>query len=142
MKKITDERLVLKNLQNIKIAYIVQTIGILAILGYDCYKGGVAAMRENPLWLVFMATAVVSAYLSMNVSVAHEKEIQTPRKSLLISIAVLTAIAAVIAFLVSITPGFGWKDSFLIGGILFICGLIPVIYVYRLRVKEQEDLED
>lgn len=48
MKKITDERLILRNLKNIKITYIVQTIGILSILGYDFFRG-LDRMRENPL---------------------------------------------------------------------------------------------
>ena len=45
MKKITDERLVLRNLQHIRIAFIVQTLGILSILGYELYQGGLEGMR-------------------------------------------------------------------------------------------------
>lgn len=51
MKKIKDERLVLNNLQDIRIIYIVQTIGILCILGYAFFQGGLEEMRANPLWL-------------------------------------------------------------------------------------------
>ncbi|WP_331490738.1 hypothetical protein [Aquibacillus rhizosphaerae] len=78
MKKITDERLVLRNLQNIRIVYIVQTLGILIILAYELIQGGMDGMRNNPVWIVFMVSIVVSAYLSMNVSLAHEnvKKIQ------------------------------------------------------------------
>ncbi|MBY0099579.1 hypothetical protein [Mesobacillus maritimus] len=142
MKKISDERLVLRNLQNIKITYIVQTIGILGILGYELAQGGVEGMRQNPLWLVFMLTSVVYAYMTMSVSVEHETKMKDPKKSLMISVVVLILIALVVAYLTSITPNFGYGDGGLIGAIIFICGYIPCHYVYRLRQKQQEDLED
>lgn len=142
MKKITDERLMLRNLQNIKIAYIVQTMGVLCILGYDFIQGGMERMCENPLWKVFMLTAVVAGYLSMSIGVEHEKEIKDPKKSFIIGMVVLTVIVAVFAYLTSITPNFGWGDGLLIGAIIFICGFIPIVYVYKLRVKQVQELED
>ena len=83
MKKIKDERLILKNLKNIRIAYIIQTVGILGILGYDLVTKGLDGMRENPLWLVFMITTVISAYLSMSISADHESN-ENPRKRALV----------------------------------------------------------
>ena len=142
MKKIKDERLILINLQNIRIVYIVQTIGILFILGYTFFQGGLEEMRANPLWLLFILTSVVFAYLSMNVNVANEKMVKNPRKSLSISMVILTVIAIIVAYLTSITPNYGWTDGMLLGVVLFICGLIPSYYIYRLRVKEKDDFED
>lgn len=135
MKKITDERLIFKNLQNIKIAYTIQTLGILCILGYDFFQGGLEQMRSNPLWFLFILTSVVSAYLSMSVSIEHEKENINPKKSFMISLTVLTAIVVISASLISITPGYGWGEGLLVGGVIFICGLTPLYYVYRLRMK-------
>lgn len=80
MKKIKDERLKLQNLKNIRIAYIIQTVGILGILGYDFIAKGPDGMRANPLWIVFMITAIISAYLSMSVSVDHESNEKEPKK--------------------------------------------------------------
>ncbi|MCM3737580.1 hypothetical protein M3215_17705 [Bacillus cytotoxicus] len=142
MKKITDERLILRSLQHIKIAYIVQTTGILCILGYDFIQGGMERVTKNPLWMVFMLTAIVAGYLSMSVSVEHEKEIKDPKKSFIVSMVVLTVVAAAFTYLTSITPNFGWGDGLLIGTIVFICGIIPVVYIYKLRVKQVQDLED
>ncbi|GIN86208.1 hypothetical protein J6TS2_25940 [Heyndrickxia sporothermodurans] len=51
MKKIKDERLILQNLNNIRIAFIVQTLGIIGILGYDLFTNGIDEMRNNPLWI-------------------------------------------------------------------------------------------
>lgn len=142
MKKITDERLILRNLQHIRIAYIVQTLGIICILGYEFFRGGLDGMRENPLWMVFMVTTIVYLYLSMSVSVEHEKELKNPKKSFIISLAVLTVIVLAVAYLTSITPNFGWTEGVIIGVILFICGLIPMYYVYKLRKKQEQDLDD
>ncbi|MHA6252556.1 hypothetical protein [Oceanobacillus sp. CAU 1775] len=139
MEKITDERLVLKNLKTIRIAYLVQTIGILGILGYDFITKGFDGMRENPLWIVFILTSVVAAYLSMNISVDHENEKINPRKSLIISLIVLAVIAATIGLSVSLTEGFDVISGIISGGVLFICGLIPLVYIYYLRTKRQKD---
>lgn len=142
MIKITDERLILRNLQHIRISYIVQTIGILCILGYELYKGGVEGMTRNPLWLVFMLTTIVYAYLSMSTSVEQERRNKNPKKSFIISLTVVTVIDAAISVFTAITPGFNWKNGILIGAILFICGIIPVYYIYRLRMKQEDDNEE
>lgn len=139
MRKIQDERLILKNLKNIRIAYIIQTTGILAILGYDLMTKGLDGMTENPLWLVFMITTVISAFLSISISVDHEGIEKSSKKGLRISLLVLIAISTVVGFFTSITEGFSIIDGVIIGGILFICGLIPVIYVYYLRTKRQDN---
>ena len=142
MKKITDERLVVRNLQHVRIAYIVQTLGILGILGYELIQGGLDQMRENPLWLVFMITSIIYAYLTMSTSVEHEKRIKNPRKSLKNSLIVLLVIGAALAYFVSITPDSNWGMGILIGGIIVICGAIPTIYIYRLRIKQLKEYED
>ncbi|MBS4209990.1 hypothetical protein [Bacillus sp. FJAT-50079] len=142
MKKIRDERLNLKNLQHVRMTYVIQTIGIVCILGYNFIQGGVEEMRANPLWIVFMLSTVVYLYLTMSVSVEHEKEIKNPKKSFAISLIVLMIIVGAVAYLTSITPNFGWVDGLLMGAIIFICGLIPVYYVYRLRMKQAESFDD
>ncbi|MBH0158759.1 hypothetical protein IHV10_20450 [Fictibacillus sp. 5RED26] len=138
MNKITDERLVLQNLKNIRIAYIVQTVGILGILGYDFVTKGLDGMRENPLWLVFILTTAIFAYLSMSISADHESNKINPKKSLSISLVVIVFISTVVGFFVSLTDGFDIVDGVIMGGILFICGFIPIVYIYSLRKKRQD----
>lgn len=139
MKKITDERLVLQNLKNIRIAFIIQTIGILGILGYDLVTSGLDEMRQNPLWTIFIITGVVLAYLSMSISADHEDHKINPRKSLIISLAILIFISTIVGFLVSVTEGFSIINGVIVGVILFICGFIPIIYIYFLRKNRQEE---
>ncbi len=142
MKKITDERLILRNLQNTRIAHVVQTIGILFILGYNFFQGGLEEMRGNPLWLVFMLTMVVYLYLTMSVSVEHEKKIKNPKKSFMISLIGLIIISVIVGYLVSISSSSDGMTGVLLGFILFICCFIPLYYIYRLRVKQKQDFEN
>lgn len=139
MKKIEDERLKLQNLQNIRIAYIVQTVGILGILGYDLVTKGLEGMRANPLWIVFIITTVISAYLSMSISVDHESNRNSPKKSLSISFGVNLLISAAVGIFVSMTDGYTMVNGLVIGGILFICFLVPAMYIYYLRAKRQDE---
>lgn len=142
MKKIKDERLIMLNLQHIRIAYIVQTIGIFIILSYHFFKYGMEETTKNPLWIVFILTAIVYNYLNMSVSVENEKVIKKPQQSYIISLAVVTLIAIVIGVLTSITPDFNWSDGMIIGGTILASGVIPVSYIYRLRVKQLKDMEE
>lgn len=142
MKKITDERLVLQNLKNIRILYLIQTFGIICILAYDFATKGLEGMRQNPLWLLFMITTAIGAYLSMSISAAHESDKINPKKSLIISVIVVTFISIGIGIAISITDGYQIVDGIILGGVIFICGLIPAIYIYNLRKKQQEEIEN
>lgn len=142
MKKITDERLILKNLKNIRISHMVLMIGVLCILGYDLFQGGPEKMFKNPLWMVWMLATIVYFYLSMSVSLEHERKMQNPKKSFVVGLIVVTVTSATIAYLVSITPDFNWTDGLLFGAIAFICGFIPAYYIYRLRMKQKLGFED
>lgn len=142
MKKIKDERLIMKNLQNIRIAYIIQTIGILGILGYDLVTKGMDGMTDNPVWYVFIVTAIVTAYLSMNVNVDHENRKKDPKKRLYLSILIITVLSFLIGLLVINTDGYKLMNGVLIGGIIFVCCLTPVLYTYYLRNKQERDIDE
>ena len=78
----------------------------------------------------------------MSTSVEHETGNRSPKKSLIIGLIVTTVIAAVVTISTSITPGFDWLDGLLIGGVIFVCGTIPIVYLYRLRAKRAMEFED
>ncbi|ASF38826.1 hypothetical protein CEH05_06735 [Halobacillus halophilus] len=141
MERINDERLQLRNLKNIRIVYIIQTFGILAILAYDLVTKGMDRMTENPLWAVFMISAVVNAYLMMNISVDHEKQ-TSPEKGLYISLAVVGVLSIASGAMVTLLGSNGMGSGFLIGGIILVCSLVPVIYIYVLRKRKIEDEDE
>ena len=141
MKKIKDERLILKNLKNIRIAYLVQSLGIIVILGYDLFTKGVEALMKNPLWIVLILANTVNIWLSMEISVDSEEKPKSPVKSLLRSIAVLVVIAALLGFFVSISAGFNKTDGAITSAIVFFSGLLPAVYIYYLQKKRSADEE-
>lgn len=136
MKKIQDERLILQNLKNIKVVYIIQTLSIIGILGYDLVTKGFDAMKENPLWFVLLFTSVITAYLSMNIGVDQEIEKKSPQKQLFISLLVALIISIATGSIIIIKNSL--LDGVLVGFVLFVCSLIPLIYVYKLRRKKIE----
>lgn len=141
MRKIKDERLKLQNLKNIRIAFIVQSLGILAILVYDLIKFGFNKVFSNPLWLVFIMSGIVVNYLSMSISVDEENDSKNPKARFLISLVVLCIIALVIGFFIHSKGTSTMLDVLVPSGIIFISGLIPSIYIYRLRLKNYEAMD-
>jgi hypothetical protein len=113
MKKIVDQRFTFLNLQHIKTAYIIQTLGVLLIRGHDFLKGGLEKMKANSLWVLFILSSVVYGYLSLSISVEQEKEIKRPFRSFLLSLFVLLVIGSITAYLTSVTSGFNWSDGVL-----------------------------
>lgn len=143
MKKITDERLVLKNLKNIRLAFVVQSVGIIGILLHDALANGIASMTHQPLWLVFMITAIVLGYSQMSISIDHENPSkQIKPSSFYKGLSVILGINFVIGLLVYLSPESSLKDSIAIGIALFLCMLAPYSYIHYLRKKKLEDEED
>lgn len=139
MKKIKDERLQLQNLRNIRIIFIVQNLGIIGILAYDYFSEGMEKMRTNPLWFLFTISMIILAYLSMNISTDYERQPTKPKKSLAISLVTSALICTVIGYLVARSETGDIAQGILMGCSLFICILIPVLYIYNLRTKQHED---
>ena len=69
MKVIKDERLIIKNLKNIRIAFIFQTICMIGMLIYEGITNGFMNAFNHPLWLVLLSTTVLLGYLNITISV-------------------------------------------------------------------------
>lgn len=130
----TDERLAVKNLQKVRVAYTIQLLGVISILGYDIVTKGFDGMKANPIWLVFTLSTLILVFLSMNISVDYESNKQSAGKGLAISTIVLALISIGIGFFtIFLNETAKFIDGFLTGGILFICGSLSFIYLYGLR---------
>lgn len=142
MKKINDERLILQNLKNIKVAYIVQTVGIIGILGYDLINHGAETMFKSPVGLVFLISSITSMFLNSKINVDFEKDNKNPKTGLILSILVVIAISVVSGIMISKGDSFDKINGILSGVLIFVCGLIPSFYIYKLRKEKLENLED
>ncbi len=134
-----DERLALKNLQKIRIAYAVQTLGVLGILGYDLVTSGMDGMRENPLWLVFIVATTILAFLSMNISVDHESNKKSAKRGLVISLIIVTMISITIGIFTALSEGSAALDGIIVGVVFLICGFVPFLLLFNLRKRRGDD---
>lgn len=70
MKKVKDERLLIKNLKNIRIAFLVQIIGLFAALTYEVITEGPREAIGHPIFLSFLLTMIV--YFSLTISISKD----------------------------------------------------------------------
>lgn len=68
--KITDERLQAKNLRNIRIAFVIQTLGVITVLAYDLIQNGARHMFGEPLYLVLLVSLTI--YIALTIPVSRE----------------------------------------------------------------------
>lgn len=135
----SDERLVSKNLQKIRVAYAIQVIGLFGIVVYDLISGGISAMSENPLWIVLIISTTVLLFLSMNISVAHEPESINPKKGLAISLLVVIIVSLTIGFFTIRSEGATVLDGILTTSAFLVVGPIPFIFLYASRKKNESE---
>lgn len=143
VKKIKDERLILKTLKNIRIAFLFQSLGIIGILGYIGFTEGMDQITKSPLWLLFILTSIVLSYLQLSVSIdveEGEKDIKlTPYYKIILRSLIVGTIIAIIYIIFS--PERPLFEAILTGSIFFICFLISysISYFIKKRRLQNED---
>lgn len=68
MRDIQEERLMINHLKAIRFTFMVQTVGLIAILIYTAFKNGVSAIIKNPLWIVLLITMIIYFTLYLKIS--------------------------------------------------------------------------
>lgn len=144
MKKIKDERLILQNLKNVRIAFLFQTIGIIGILGYIGFNEGIDQITKSPLWLLFILTSILLAYLQMGNSIDAEENEKgmkvTPYYKLVLRSAIVGIIFIVIYVIFS--PERPLWEALLIGIIFFLCFLSSYSVGYFIKKKRLQDIDE
>ena len=141
VKKIKDERLILQTLKNIRIVFLFQYIGVVGILGYIGFTEGMDQITKSPLWLLFMLTSILLAYLQLSVSIdveEGEKEIKlTPYYKIVLRSLIVGIVMAIIYIIFS--PERPLFEAILTGGILFICFLGSYSISYSIKKRRLQD---
>lgn len=144
MKIIKDERLQMQSLKNIRIAFIVQTAGILAILLYETITVGFTQARANPIWIVFMLSAVVLGWLNLRISVDTYENTNPRKKPAPYYRVIMLSLGVGIAVMLLAVLGpdkSSINEALLVGAIVFFCFLAPFSFVHFLQKKRTEDHE-
>ncbi|HDR4722612.1 branched-chain amino acid ABC transporter substrate-binding protein [Bacillus cereus group sp. Sample62] len=144
VKKIKDERLILKTLKNIRIAFLFQSLGIIGILGYIGFTEGMDQITKSPLWLLFILTSIVLSYLQLSVSIdveEGEKDIKlTPYYKIILRSLIVGTIIAIIYIIFS--PERPLFEAILTGSIFFICFLISYSISYFIKKRRLQDEDE
>ncbi|WHY28293.1 branched-chain amino acid ABC transporter substrate-binding protein [Bacillus wiedmannii] len=144
VKKIKDERLILKTLKNIRIAFLFQSLGIIGILGYIGFTKGMDQITKSPLWLLFILTSIVLSYLQLSVSIDvedGEKDIKlTPYYKIILRSLIVGTIIAIIYIIFS--PERPLFEAILTGSIFFICFLISYSVSYFIKKRRLQDNDE
>ena len=144
LKKIKDERLILQNLKNVRIAFLFQSIGIIGILGYIGFNEGIDQITKSPLWLLFILTSILLAYLQMGISIDAEENEKgmktTPYYKLVLRSTIVGIIFAIIYVILS--PERPLWEAVLMGSILFLCFLASFSISYFIKKKRMQDIDE
>lgn len=134
MKKITDERLILRNLKNIRIAFMIENLAIILFLIYEVYSGEEFSdvfTNDNPLFVILMIGCFTLTFLSFSISVQMEGKEKMPEKLIcILSLAVFTVVT-VINLLI---PGGVSLPVALLGGVItggVVFGIMKYMNKYR-----------
>ncbi|WP_046214979.1 hypothetical protein [Paenibacillus wulumuqiensis] len=144
MRPIKDERLVMQNLKNIRLAFGVQSAGIAIILLYTLVKYGLEEMIAQPIWIVFMLTAMTLGYANLRISVDMDRSETARKPKPYLYNLILAAGAGIIAggAVWFSQPENSMRDALIVGGVVFVCLLIPYSIVYYLQRKKARDEQE
>lgn len=142
MKKIKDERLILQNLKNIRIAFIFQSLGIIGILVYRIITEGYQAAVDSLLWLLFLLTGVILSWLNLKISVDTDEKASTKKLGpyyMRMRVLIIAVVSIVIGVIIKYAPGGTTKNAIILGAVIFVCFLISYTVTYFMRKKRYDE---
>lgn len=149
--RIKDERLKIRLLKNIRIAFIFQTVGIVTILAVTMIQEGTDAAFSSPLFLVLNITVMILLFLQVGVSQdVYEMKKGRKKKRVPYYVRFLTALGAGIAaglivFFLCLyfdpqKTGLAWVTALVFGLCMFAsCLVVYTIVWYRDKKHEDDD---
>nr|AFW17845.1 hypothetical protein pJHW3_004 [Enterococcus thailandicus]AFW17893.1 hyprothetical protein [Enterococcus faecalis] len=133
VKKIRDERLIIKNLKNIRLAFVIENVVILIILAIQLMneKFTEVISLNNPLWFVIFIGSFSLVITSVNISLPMEDKTQKTSffRILLYSLAIFIT-SFLFFYLVS------YKNimiALICGFIMFFCAILYQIYLNKFK---------
>ncbi|MBY7144955.1 hypothetical protein KFZ56_18215 [Virgibacillus sp. NKC19-3] len=134
MKKIRDERLILKNLKYMQIALIIQTIGITSILVYNAITIDLSSAIKSPFMFVLILSCIPLIYGNIDIGIDNNKrpDRQSNLGPLLVVLGI--GIAAILLFIFTSDPMI--KSTAIVVVIFSICFTViyPLIrYLEKIR---------
>lgn len=125
-------------------AFLFQYIGVVGILGYIGFTEGIDQITKSPLWLLFMLTSILLAYLQLSVSIdveEGEKEIKLTPYYKLVLRSLLIGIIITIIYLI-FSPERPLFEAILTGSVFLICFLVSYSVSYFIKKRRLQDNDE
>ncbi|KAB2424801.1 MULTISPECIES: branched-chain amino acid ABC transporter substrate-binding protein [Bacillus cereus group] len=125
-------------------AFLFQYIGVVGILGYIGSTEGIDQITKSPLWLLFMLTSILLAYLQLSVSIdveEGEKEIKLTPYYKLVLRSLLIGIIITIIYLI-FSPERPLFEAILTGSVFLICFLVSYSVSYFIKKRRLQDNDE
>ncbi|HDW3058254.1 TPA: branched-chain amino acid ABC transporter substrate-binding protein [Bacillus cereus] len=127
-------------------AFLFQYIGVVGILGYIGSTEGIDQITKSPLWLLFMLTSILLAYLQLSVSIdveEGEKEIKlTPYYKLVLRSLLIGIIITITIIYLIFSPERPLFESILTGSVFLICFLVSYSVSYFIKKRRLQDNDE
>ncbi|QGV06936.1 branched-chain amino acid ABC transporter substrate-binding protein [Bacillus cereus] len=125
-------------------AFLFQYVGVVGILGYIGSTEGIDQITKSPLWLLFMLTSILLAYLQLSVSIdveEGEKEIKLTPYYKLVLRSLLIGIIITIIYLI-FSPERPLFEAILTGSVFLICFLVSYSVSYFIKKRRLQDNDE
>lgn len=144
VKIVKDERLMIEGLKHIRLAFILQNVVILGIVFYRYVLQGAGYESVSDLLMVFMGGIIVINCLNLKHSVEVYEHTGGVSRSYFMKLLLIPVgiVIGLLAICIIVTPGISIKEIGITGLIMFVCFLIPslFIYIYMKKIKSEKEI--
>ncbi|MGH0944226.1 hypothetical protein ACQVTS_23800 [Bacillus mycoides] len=132
MKIVKDERLMVEGLKHIRMAFILQNVMILGIVFYRYVVQGAGYESVSHLLMIFIGGIVVINFLNLKHSVEVYEHTGGVSRSYFMKLLLIPVgiVIGLLAICIIVTPGISIKEISITGLIMFVCFLIPSLFIY------------
>ncbi|WP_243525955.1 hypothetical protein [Bacillus pseudomycoides] len=143
MRIVKDERLMIEGLKHIRMAFVLQNLVILGMIFYRYVIKGIGYEGVSDLLMLFMVGIILVNFLNLKQSVEVYESGELVKRSYFLKLLLIPTIIAIAIMGINaiVTPNTPLKDTGIMGLIIFLCFLVPSLYVYnyRRKIRDEED---
>ncbi|PEY32853.1 hypothetical protein CN354_20335 [Bacillus cereus] len=143
MRIVKDGRLMIEGLKHIRMAFVLQNLVILGMIFYRYVIKGVGYEGVSDLLMLFMVGIILVNFLNLKQSVEVYESGELVKRSYFLKLLLIPTISAIVIMGINaiVTPNTPLKDTGIMGLIIFLCFLVPSLYVYnyRRKIRDEED---
>ncbi|WP_410984609.1 hypothetical protein [Bacillus cereus] len=143
MRIVKDERLMVQGLKHIRMAFMLQNCIILSMIFYRYVIKGTGYEGVSDLLMLFMVGVISVNFLNLKQSVEVYESGEPEKRSYFFKLLLIPIIltGTIMGIQMIVTPDASILDAGIIGIVVFLCSLVPFLYVYYYRksIRDEDD---